>query len=63
MVIRLAREKGDVYLDNKQICFYPDYCIEIQCRMNGFNEVKTKLWEKNIEYPNTNPIPIAKTVT
>lgn len=47
-VLRLAREKGDVYLDNKQISFYPDYSIEIQHRMNGFNKVKKKLREKNV---------------
>lgn len=25
----LAREKGDIHLDNK-VCFYPDYSIELR---------------------------------
>uniref|UniRef100_A0A671KF25 L1 transposable element RRM domain-containing protein n=1 Tax=Sinocyclocheilus anshuiensis TaxID=1608454 RepID=A0A671KF25_9TELE len=49
-VLRLAREKGAVYLNDKQISFFPDYSVEIQRKINGFNGVKKKLREKNIEY-------------
>lgn len=49
-VLRFAREKGAVYLNDKRISFYPDYSVEIQRKINGFNDVKKKLREKNIEY-------------
>ncbi len=49
-VLRFAREKGAVYLNDKRISFYPDYSVEIQHKINGCNDVKKKLQEKNIEY-------------
>uniref|UniRef100_A0A673NI37 L1 transposable element RRM domain-containing protein n=1 Tax=Sinocyclocheilus rhinocerous TaxID=307959 RepID=A0A673NI37_9TELE len=49
-VLRLAREKGAVYLNDKRISFFPDYSVEIQRKINGFNDVKKNLREKNIEY-------------
>ena len=49
-VLRLAREKGDIFLDNKKISFYPDYSAELQRKREGFGGVKKKLREKNIDY-------------
>ncbi|KAI4879707.1 hypothetical protein NFI96_001810 [Prochilodus magdalenae] len=54
-VLRLARNKGTVYLDTNRVSFYPDYSIEVQRRMAAFNEVKKKLREKNIEYASRYP--------
>ncbi|KAI4871494.1 hypothetical protein NFI96_028842, partial [Prochilodus magdalenae] len=51
-VLRLARNKGAVYLDTNRVSFYPDYSIEVQRRMA---EVKKKLREKNIEYASHDP--------
>uniref|UniRef100_A0A667X2L4 L1 transposable element RRM domain-containing protein n=1 Tax=Myripristis murdjan TaxID=586833 RepID=A0A667X2L4_9TELE len=49
-VLRLAREKGDILLDNKRISFYPDYSAELQRKRDEFNGVKKNLREKNIDY-------------
>uniref|UniRef100_A0A3Q3ASQ0 L1 transposable element RRM domain-containing protein n=1 Tax=Kryptolebias marmoratus TaxID=37003 RepID=A0A3Q3ASQ0_KRYMA len=54
-VLRLARGKGTVQLDNNRVSFYSDYSIEIQRKMLAFNEVKKKLREKNIEYTSRYP--------
>ena len=45
-VLRLARNKGTVYLDTNRVSFYPDYSIEVQHRLTAFNKVKKKLREK-----------------
>ncbi|CAG5956610.1 unnamed protein product [Menidia menidia] len=47
-VLRVAREKRTVQMDNNRISFYPDYSIEVQRKMLAFNEVKKKLRETNI---------------
>uniref|UniRef100_A0A3B3TI85 L1 transposable element RRM domain-containing protein n=1 Tax=Poecilia latipinna TaxID=48699 RepID=A0A3B3TI85_9TELE len=54
-VLRSARDKGTVLLDNNRVSFYPDYSIEVQRKMLAFNEVKKKVREKNIEYATRYP--------
>ncbi|KAK7945536.1 hypothetical protein WMY93_001264 [Mugilogobius chulae] len=54
-VLRLAREKGPLFIDEQRISFYPDYSVELQRKITGYREVKKKLREKNIEYANRYP--------
>ncbi|CAL9701072.1 unnamed protein product [Knipowitschia caucasica] len=55
MVLRLAREKHPLLLDDNRISFYPDYSAETQRNMLAYNEVKKKLRDKNIEYASRYP--------
>lgn len=47
---RLAREKGRLEFQGKQIFIFPDYSADLNKRRAAFNEVKKMLREKGVRY-------------
>lgn len=50
LVLRLAREKGQVLYKGTRIHFYPDVSVEVAKRRAAFNQVKAQLRGAGIEF-------------
>ncbi|MGH0149392.1 UNVERIFIED_CONTAM: hypothetical protein FKN15_025280 [Acipenser sinensis] len=49
-ILRLAREKRELYENGKMIFLFPDFSTELQNKRKEFNQVKRKLNENGVKY-------------
>lgn len=49
-ILQLARERKEVFLDNRRIHFFPDFSVELQNARKAYTEVKRMLRDLEIEY-------------
>lgn len=49
-ILQLARERKEVFFDNRRIHFFPDFSVELQNARKAYTEVKRMLRDREIEY-------------
>lgn len=49
-ILRLSRQKGELFINKTRIHFYPDYSAELVKQRREFEPIKKKLWDMNMEY-------------
>lgn len=50
MILAEARKHPELPYESTKLMFFPDFSAEVQKWRRSFNEVRCRLWEKEIKY-------------